>query len=172
MSASRRRKLPWHARPGAWIRGWLYHWFGREEEEEEELTDDHGNHISEDLPDYEYDDPRAGCLSCGALEGHHNGCTEYDDEPAVIRTARVGDVYLPLTGEPMNPWIPPAFTPESSRAGERSESMVTAPRSGPGHLTMWDIINVPAPWKPRTWPVILSRPRVSAGRITLLAGAW
>ena len=121
---------------------------------DEPLTDDNGEPIGDLIDDY-----------------------EYDDEPQVIRTARVGDTYLPLSGdEPVNPWIPPAFTPDVPRpdlvAGDQG------PDNGrPGYLSAFTV-PFGADWR-REWtprpaprPIIQWRPRECGGRITALAGAW
>ena len=172
------RRPRWHDRPRAWLRGLLDTISGREEEQV--LTDDHGNHIGQDLPPVQrWPVP----------------------EDRVYQAARLGDgTLLPVDGEPApagyNPVrVNPAFTPDVPRSApgpsgqiqsghgpgyrqnvpwpgaRRAESADNGSDAGPGHLSMWDLIPVRSPWQPRTWPAVLSGPRICAGRITLLAGA-
>lgn len=109
----------WHDRPRAWLR----HKWNRargEYDEEYEPVDDNGEPLDDLIDDY-----------------------EYDDEPAVIRTARVGDTYLPLSGEPGHPDFDRRFWGETyGQPGEPTENVprpvVSAEQSsgvvGPGHL--------------------------------------
>lgn len=164
MSYGRHRKPPeprqprWHDRPRAWLRTCLDWLSGREEEVVVwDGTDDHGNHVRDDVPPVQ----RWGTPADRGWQ-----------------TEKVGDVHVPLYGEPAppreNPWAPCAFTPDVPRsrvqaAGKPGSTLNAA--HGPGYLTMWNIRQVPSPWPPRTWPPILSGPRIAAGRIALLAGA-
>lgn len=149
MSYGRHRRPRWHDRPRAWLAATWNHLRGWDDEEEV-LTDDHGNRIGDDLPpvDQEWDD----------MLGN----------PQVIRTAKVSGVHLPLSGDP-NPWAPCAFRQDMPRPADKQHMSVETPRAaGPGQLTMWDIITCRDPWPPRPEPVTWAGARVPR---YVLAGA-
>ena len=173
MSYGRHRRPRWHDRPRAWLAAVLDWLCGAEEELE--LTDDHGNRIGQDLPPVQrWPQP----------------------ERPLIRTTEIDGVHLPNLGHdeplPYNPaWAPCWARPDVPRRGPAPRSAPgyrqNVPRpedgraslygpalavdAGPGHLSMWDIRQVPSPWwKPRPPEIIWSGPRIHAGRIALLAG--
>lgn len=161
---------------------------------DDELTDDNGEPIARDLP------PVERCCVCGSAEvGYHNYRDQpfcwpcADGEPAVIRTAKVSGVHLPLSGGDVNPWVNCAFAKDAWPSGVQREGRAfpglnhapELPRPetgtggkrqvaerGPGHLSMFDLIPVRDPWPPLAWPPILSGPRIRPElRTALPAGA-